>query len=107
AINKTKLLFEQSYYTVVINKTDPLHPVITATGFVPVPYTTQVVSRAVQVTTNPKPAFPIKAPMIVVNSFTANGYNIATDSFDSTNLVLFPGGIYNSTNAMDKGDIVS
>ena len=102
-----KQQFEGSYYTVVINKSNPTNPVITATGFVPVSYSTQIVSRAVQVVTQPKPAFPIKAPMIVVNTFDAHGYNIRTDSFDSSLTNLFPGGIYNTTNAMDHGDIVT
>jgi len=104
-----KQQFDGSYYTVVINKpiSPSTNPVITATGFVPVPLSSQVVSRTVQVVTKPKPAFPIKAPMIVVSGFTANGYNIGTDSFDSSLTNLFPGGIYNSANAMDDGDIIS
>ena len=102
-----KTQFEASWYTVTINKSNPTNPVVTATGFVPVPATTQVVSRAVTVTTKAKPAFPIKAPMIVVNTFDANGFNIRADSFDSTLTNLFPGGVYNTTNAMDHGDIVT
>src|ERR1051325_8169417 len=95
-----------SYYMVGITR-NSTNPVITATGFVPVPLSTQVLSRVVEVVTKPKLAFPIKAPMIVVNTFDAHGYNIRTDSFDSSNTNLFPDGIYNTTNAMDHGDIVA
>ena len=41
-----------------------------------------------------------------VESVNFNGWNPKTDSFDSSNTNLFPGGIYNPTNAFDHGDIV-
>jgi hypothetical protein len=38
-------------------------------------------------------------------NFSASG--ISTDSFNSTNLVKFPGGLYNVANRQDNGDVVT
>ena len=93
--------FADSYYAATIYKTNLANPVIIARGFVPPPYSTQLVSRVVQVVTRPRPTFPVRAPMIVEQSFNANGSNVGTDSFDSTY------GPYKASTAGTNGDIVT
>jgi len=94
--------FGDCYYSVTIDKSNPTNPAILAKGFVPAPYsTTQQVSRVVQVVTKPRATFPVKAPMVVLQGFDANGNNVATDSFNSTN------GPYSSAPHGTSGDIVT
>jgi hypothetical protein len=93
--------FGDSYYSVTIYKTNLPNPVIVATGFVPAPLSTQLISRVVEVVARPRSTFPVKAPMIVKQSFDSNGNNVATDSFDSSV------GPYNPLTAGTNGDVVS
>src|SRR6266487_4211441 len=90
--------FEDSYYSVTIYRTNLPNPVIIATGFVPVPMSTQLVSRVVQVVAKPRPTFLVNAPMIVFDTFDANGSKVATDSFTNS------GGVITKTS---NGDVVT
>jgi len=84
-----------------------LYPVITAISYVPGPIGTPVISRTVRVKTTPITATFASGAMVVSDYVSFKGFGITTDSFQSTNLTLFPGGIYNKTNAMDHGDVSS
>ncbi len=84
-----------------------LYPVITAISYVPGPIGTPAVSRTVRVKTTPITATFASGAMVVSDYVSFKGFGITTDSFQSTNLTLFPGGLYNSTNAMDHGDVSS
>jgi hypothetical protein len=89
-----------SYYCVTIN-TSATNPVITSTSYVPAPISKTLLSRTVRVNAKPRPTFPVKAPMVVKQSFDSNGSNVGTDSFDSTL------GPYNPATAGNNGDVVS
>jgi len=84
-----------------------LYPVITAISYVPGPIGTPAISRTVRVKTTPISATFASGAMVVTDGVTFDGSGVTTDSFQSTNLTLFPGGLYNSTNAMDHGDVSS
>jgi hypothetical protein len=100
--NRPACKFGTSYYQVFItNGFTGANPVITAQGFVPGPIGSPTLVRTVQVVTQPRPTFPVKGPMIVVDSYNANGYNVGTDSFDSTV------GPYNPLTAGTNGDVVT
>ena len=45
--------------------------------------------------------------MVVTDTVDFKGFGITTDSFQSTNTTLFPGGLYNALNALDHGDVSS
>ncbi len=92
--------FTNSYYSVTIN-TSGTNPVITSTSYVPAPISKTLLSRTVRVQTRPRPTFPVKGPMIVKQTYNANGNNVNSDSFDSTL------GSYNPATAGTNGDIVS
>src|SRR5205823_754843 len=49
----------------------------------------------------------LPAAVSVVTTFSSVGGIISCDSFNSTNLALFPGGLYNPPNALDHGDVVT
>jgi Tfp pilus assembly protein PilX len=98
-------------YSVVLIKvppatTDP-NPTIVSTGYMPVPLSNQKVSRTVQVRTKPKPDLPLPAAMVVSTSVSFNGFNISTDSFNSTDTNYSTGGTYDPAKASDKGNVVS
>jgi hypothetical protein len=42
---------------------------------------------------------------VVTDTVNVSGFNVSTDSFQSTNTVLFPGGYWNLSNRMDHGDV--
>ncbi len=85
-----------------------LYPVITAISYVPGPIGTPKISRTIRVKTAPIETAIFAAGAMVVSDFVNfKGFNITTDSFQSTNLTLFPGGLWNSTNALDRGDVSS
>jgi hypothetical protein len=77
------------------------NPVILASGYVPGPLGSPTLARTVRVVTQPRATFPVKGPMIVVQSFNSNGNNVGTDSFDSTL------GPYNPKSPGTNGDVVS
>src|SRR5213593_3152202 len=92
--------YQTSYYSVTINVSGT-NPVITSTSYVPAPISKTLLSRTVRVKTKPRPTFPVKGPMIVEQTYDANGNNVNTDSFNSTL------GGYNPATAGTNGDIVS
>jgi hypothetical protein len=99
--NRPGCKFGKSYYQVFItNGFAGSNPVVIATGYVPGPIGSPTLTRTVRVDTRPRSTFPVKGPMIVEQSYNANGYNVGTDSFDSTV------GPYNPATAGTNGDIV-
>jgi hypothetical protein len=99
--NRPSCKFGSSYYSVSIsNLFAGANPVIIATGYVPGPMGSPPLSRTVRVLTAPHPTFPVKGPMIVEQTYNANGYNVGTDSFNSTN------GPYNPLTPGTNGDVV-
>jgi hypothetical protein len=102
ATNRPASKFGTSYYQVSItNGFVGANPVILAKGYVPGPIGTPILCRTVRAETRPRATFPVKGPMIVLQSFDSNGNNVGTDSFDSTV------GPYNSGTAGTNGDVVS
>ncbi len=100
--NRPAARFGNSYYEAFItNGFAGANPVILAKGYVPGPLGEPVLRRTVRVQTKTRPTFPVKAPMIVVQSFDSNGSNVGTDSFDSTV------GPYNGATAGTNGDVVT
>ncbi|TAK99166.1 MAG: hypothetical protein EPO07_11110 [Verrucomicrobia bacterium] len=102
--------FGDSSYTVTISQPNvAVDPVITSVASVPAPMRTNTLSRKVVVGTksNSGNGGGVAGAMVVSTTVNFNGFGINTDSFNSTNLVKFPGGLYNSTNAMDNGDVWS
>jgi hypothetical protein len=94
--------FGNSYYQVFItNVFAGANPVILSRGYVPGPIGSPTLLRTVLVGTKPRPTFPVQGPMIVEVSYNANGFNVGTDSFNSTN------GSYSSQIPGTNGDIVS
>ena len=100
--NRPACKFGTSYYQVSItNGFAGVNPVIIAKGYVPGPIGAQFISRTVRAQTKPRATFPVKGPMIVLQSFDANGNNVGTDSFDSKL------GPYQSGNISTNGDVVT
>ena len=93
------------YYDVTINTNDLVNPVIISTGYVDGPMSSARLSRTVQVNARPVTRSVPGGAMVVTDTVDFKGFGITTDSFQSTNLNLFPGGIYNSQNALDHGDV--
>jgi len=108
---KTNLLTDgtrtNGYYDATIIIANPNNPVIVSTGYVNGPLSSPVLQRAVRVATQPITRSTPGGAMVVTDTVDFKGAGVTTDSFQSTNLVLFPGGIYNATNALDHGDVSS
>jgi len=99
--NRPACKFGTSYYQVFItNGFAGANPVILSRGYVPGPISRPLLTRIVRVETRPRPTFPVKGPMIVMQNYNANGNNVNTDSFDSTK------GAYNPKTAGTNGDVV-
>ena len=100
--NRPAAKFGTSYYQVFItNAFVGSKPVIVATGYVPGPVGQPQLTRTVRVVTQPRPTFPVKGPMIVIQTYNANGSNVGTDSFDSTV------GPYNPNSPGTNGDVIT
>jgi hypothetical protein len=95
--------FGTSYYEVSINNwvAGGTNLVIVSRGNVLGPIGSPNLARIVRVGLQARLTFPVKGPMIVEQSYNANGYNVGTDSFNSTN------GPYSPSTAGTNGDIVS
>jgi hypothetical protein len=92
--------FGTSYYQVTMSNVFAGSNVfIYARGYVPGPSGSSL-TRIVRVGAQPRLTFPVKAPMIVMQSYNANGNNVNTDSFDSTKAP------YNPATAGTNGDVV-
>jgi hypothetical protein len=100
--NRPGCKFGSSYYQAFItNGFAGASPVIISRGYVPGPIGSPTLVRTVLVGTEPRPTFPVKAPMIVMQTYNSNGNNVNTDSFDSSL------GPYNPATAGTNGDVVS
>ncbi len=100
--NRPASNFGDSYYEAFItNGFAGADPVILAKGYAREQIGSPVLARTVRVRTKPRPTFPVKGPMIVLQSFDSNGNNVGTDSFDSTL------GPYNPLTAGTNGDVVT
>jgi hypothetical protein len=99
--NRPACKFGTGYYQVFItNGLANANPVIISRGYVPGPFGGAPIVRTIRVPTKPRLTFPVQGPMIVEQTYNANGYNVGTDSFDSTL------GAYNPATAGTNGDIV-
>lgn len=108
---KTNLMTDgvrtNGYYQVTIITNDLANPLILSTGYVFGPLSSPIVKRTVQVRAQPITKSTPSAGMMVTDTVDLKGFGVTTDSFQSTNLTLFPGGIYNAANALDHGDVAS
>jgi hypothetical protein len=106
---KTNILtdgtYTNGYYDVMIITTNPSNPLIISTGFVSGPISSPTLMRTVQVMAQPITKSAPGGGMVVSDTVDFKGFGITTDSFQSTNLTLFPGGLYNSANALAHGDV--
>ena len=106
---KTNILTDgvrtNGYYDVTIITANPANPLIISTGYVSGPISSPVLKRTVKVLAQPISKSTPSGGMMVTDTVDFKGFGISTDSFQSTNLTLFPGGLYNSTNALDHGDV--
>src|ERR1044071_1363779 len=102
---KTNILTDgtstNAYYAVTIFTNNPSNPLIISTGYVSGPISSPVLARTVQVLAQPITKSTPSGGMVVSDTVDFKGFGITVDSFQSTNLTLFPGGLYNSSNAMD------
>ncbi len=99
--NRPPCKFGTSYYQAIItNGFAGANPVILSSGYVPGPIGSPGLCRMIRVEARPRPTFPVKGPMIVIQSFDGKGY-VGTDSFDSTL------GPYNPSTAGANGDVVT
>jgi len=106
---KTNILTDgvrtNGYYDVTIFTNDPANPLIVSTGYVAGPLSSTVLQRTVKVKAQPITRSTPSGGMMVTDTVDFKGFGINVDSFQSTNLTLFPGGIYNSANALDHGAV--
>lgn len=96
-----------SYYSTTIVVTNNSPPVIVSKGYVLAPLSNSRILRTVQVTTLPKTGLNSPGAMVVSSTVNFNGYNISTDSFDSSNTNYSTGGLYDPKKATDHGDVVT
>jgi len=98
-----------SSYSVVTIEVAPAvtnaYPVIISKSYVPTPIRTATVSRTVQVNTKARITPPVPGGLVAMQSINFSGSGIATDSFDSSNTNYSTGGLYDSTKALDNGDV--
>ena len=100
--NRPASKFGDSYYEVYItNAFVGANPVIVSSGHVPGPIGSPGLTRTIRIEARPRATFPVKGPMIVMQSFDSNGNNVGTDSFDSTV------GPYNPSVTGTNGDVVT
>jgi len=106
---KTNILTDgtrtNAYYDVTINTNNPSNPLIISTGYVSGPLSSPILKRTVKVLAQPITKNTPSGGMVVSDTVDFKGFGITIDSFQSTNLTLFPGGIYNSSNAMDHAQV--
>jgi len=90
-------------YSVIVSNDSP--PTIYATGTNMVPSLGQPISRTVKVKTATNGLFGVA--IAAIQNITMNGNNVYVDAYDSADTFHFPGGMYNSTNAIAKGDVAT
>jgi hypothetical protein len=108
---KTNILTDgvrtNGFYDVTIMTNDIANPVILSKGYVVGPLGSPTLVRTVKVKAQPITKSLPAGAMVVTTTVDFKGFGITTDSFQSTNTTLFPGGLYNSQNALDHGDVSS
>jgi hypothetical protein len=90
-------------YTVTVSNDAP--PTIYATGTNMVPALGIPINRTVMVKTKTNSLFGVA--IAAINNITMNGNYVYVDAYDSADTNKFPGGIYNKTNALAKGDVAT
>ncbi|MHB8523008.1 MAG: DUF7305 domain-containing protein [Limisphaerales bacterium] len=80
-------------------------PVITSTGYAPIPLSNTNLSRTVRCQTQRNPLFA--KGMVAKGQINMNGNNIATDSFDSGDPNYSTNGRYDPTKTKDNGDVAT
>jgi hypothetical protein len=93
------------YYDVTINTNDLVNLTIVSKGYVDGPISSGKLARTVQVNARPITQSVPGGAMVVTDTVDFKGFGINIDSFQSTNATLFPGGLYNSGNALDHGGV--
>src|SRR5258706_559987 len=96
-----------SYYSTTIIVTNNNPPIILSKGYVTAPISNSKILRTVQITTAPKPGIDAPGAMVVSTAINFNGFNISTDSFDSSNTNYSTAGLYDANKAEDHGDVVT
>jgi hypothetical protein len=84
---------------------DSTHPVIISTSIVSGPLSSPSLSRALRVQAQTSTKLVPNGAMVARTTIKVNGFNVTTDSYQSTNLTLFPGGVWNQANRRDHGDV--
>lgn len=93
-------------YTVRIDTSGAV-PAIYSTGYVPVPDTSQQVSRTVKVTTTIDPLSPFSVGLGAVGNINMNGNSVASDSWNSHTNTLSSNGLYVPYLVSSNGDVAS
>ena len=91
------------YYDAVF--TDDSLPVIYSTGYVTVPLSSVPVARVIKVTTTNSSAF--MTSMAAQTTIDFKGFNVETDSYDSTDPLKSTNGKYDPLKAGDHGDVAT
>ncbi len=95
-------VFGDNSYTVGI--TNPVAPVLYATGYVSMGTTTNRISRQVKVTTRKNSLF---SKGLVAKGSVVLGGGVRTDSFNSTDTNYSTGGFYDPAKFKDNGDVAT
>ena len=121
--SRTRTFADGNRYTVTIDNTQPISPIITSRAFIstsgfaqntPQAFVaavgitlggSQPLTRAVRVTTSRSGLF--LASMVAKKTVDLNGNGVLTDSFDSTLPALSTNGHYDPAKVGDKGDVAS
>ncbi len=90
-------------YFVTVSNDYP--PTIYSSATITVPLVGQVITRTVKVTTMTNSLFGVGIATMV--GIDMKGNNINLDAYDSADLIHFPGGVWNATNAFAGGDIAT
>jgi type II secretory pathway pseudopilin PulG len=99
---KTNTVGRDSYSVIVSND---YPPTIYSSGTATLPLVGKQITRTVKVTTATNSLFGVG--IAAIQGITMNGNNINVDAYDSADLVHFPGGLYNPTNAFAGGDVAT
>lgn len=104
---KKQSVLGDAYADVKIITTNPSNPVIISRGLAPAPISTEKISRTIQVRTRPKTIGGVSGAMIVTSGVDFSGFNVTTDSFDSSDPNYSTDGRYDPLKAKDNGDVAT
>jgi len=90
-------------YSVIVSNDFP--PTIYSSGTTTNTLLGQTVTRTVKVKTTTNSLFGVG--IAAINNISINGNKLTIDAYDSADLVHFPGGFWNSTNAFARGDVAA